>query len=93
MRPFGRLAGRSILALSIIAALGLCWVKWGGAIKRHLVESMKSDASRVAEAAAAYEARDWERAAELIRPLLKDKADNLTCLKFNSLSESLAQSL
>jgi hypothetical protein len=24
---------------------------------------------------------------------LKDKADNLTCLKFNSLNESLAQSL
>jgi tetratricopeptide (TPR) repeat protein len=81
MRPFGRLAGRSILAIAIVAALGLGWVKLGGPVKRQLAEWMKSDASRVADAAAAYEMRDWARAADLARPLLKDRADNPEALR------------
>jgi tetratricopeptide (TPR) repeat protein len=81
MRPFGRLTGRSILALAIVAAFGVGWVTWGGPIKRQLTEWMKSDASRVADAAAAYEKRQWERAAELARPLLKDRADNPEALR------------
>ena len=56
MKPCGRLAGRSILVLAVVAALGVGWVTWGGPVKRRLAEWMKSDASRVADAAAAYEA-------------------------------------
>ena len=81
MRPFGRLAGRSILALAIIAALGVGWVTLGGSAQRQLAESMKTDASRVAEAAAAYETRNWELAAELARPLLKERSDNPEALR------------
>jgi tetratricopeptide (TPR) repeat protein len=81
MRLFGRLAGRSILALAIVAALGVGLVTWGGPVKRQLAEWMKTDASRVADAAGAYEKGDWERAAELARPLLKGRADNSEALR------------
>ncbi len=46
-----------------------------------IAEAFKSDSDRVAEAAAAYEARDWERAAELTRPVLKFGAVDAPALR------------
>ncbi len=74
-------AGRLILVVAIVAALGFCWAKWGGRVNRRIAETFKSDSSRVEEAAAAYEARDWERAAALTRPVLKSGADDVLALR------------
>jgi tetratricopeptide (TPR) repeat protein len=81
MKRYGRRVGWSIAALAIAGALGVAWVKWGGPLKRQLVEWTRSDASRLAEAARAYDRREWEKAVELTRPLLKSNPNDAESLK------------
>ena len=79
-----RLGGRAsgvILLLVVLAMLALGWVSWGRPIKSWVAERTKSDSTRVAEAAAAYDAHDWQRAADLTRSVLKSQADNLDALR------------
>lgn len=76
MKRYGRRIGWSIVVLAILALLGVGWKKWGGPIKHRVKEWARSDSSRLAEAIAAYDRREWEVAAELTRPLLKSRVDN-----------------
>ncbi len=70
-KRFGRRACWSLAVLAVACALGVGWLKWRGPLKRRLAEWTRTNASRVAEAAHAYDRREWEKAAELTRPLLK----------------------
>jgi tetratricopeptide (TPR) repeat protein len=81
MKRLGRTAGRVILVLVCLAVLALVGVKWGRPVGRLVAEWTKSDSTRVAEAASAYEARDWQRALDLIRPMLKSQAGNPEALR------------
>ena len=79
-----RLGGRAsgvILLLVVLAMLALGWAGWGRPIKSWVAERTKSDSTRVAEAAAAYDAHDWQRAADLTRSVLKSQADDLDALR------------
>jgi tetratricopeptide (TPR) repeat protein len=81
MKRIGWRAGLMMLVLVGLASFALVWTKWGAPIKRWAGEGTKSDSSRLAEATSAYEAGDWKRAADVTRPLLKSKADNLEALR------------
>jgi tetratricopeptide (TPR) repeat protein len=81
MKRLGHSAGRLILVLVCLAVLALVWVKWGRPVERWVAEWTRSDSSRVALAVSAYEARDWQRAVDLTRPVLKSQADNLEALR------------
>jgi tetratricopeptide (TPR) repeat protein len=81
MKRLGHWAGRVILVLACLAVLALVWVRWGGPVRSQIVEWTKSDSTRAAEAASAYEAGDWKRAADLTRPILKSQSDNTLALR------------
>jgi tetratricopeptide (TPR) repeat protein len=81
MKRLGGRAGSLILVLVVLAALALVWVVCGGALQRWAAGWMISDSTVLAEAAAAYRARDWQRAADLTRPMLKSKTDNPEALR------------
>ena len=71
MKRSGGRAGWVILVLGILAGLAVIWVAWGGPVRRWVADWMTTESSVLADAAAAYRARDWQRAADLTRPMLK----------------------
>ncbi len=71
MKRYGRRAGSSLVVLAIACALGVVWMKWRAPLERRLADWTRGDSSGLGEAAGAYDRREWERAAELTRPLLK----------------------
>ncbi len=82
MRLFGRLAGRSMLALASLAALGLGWLTWGGPVKRELAECDEVGREprcrcgcRVRKARLGTRARNW------LAPCSKIEADNPDALR------------
>jgi tetratricopeptide (TPR) repeat protein len=81
MKRIGGRAAPVILLLVCLAILALSWGKWGVPIKSWVAQATTSDSSRLGEAKSAYEAQDWQRAAELTRPLLKSQADNPDALR------------
>jgi len=68
-------------ALVILAGLGLAAATWGGPVKQRLAYWMRPAARRMAEAQAAYEKGDWERAALLSRELLKTSGSDPRILR------------
>ncbi len=81
VRRYGGRAGWSLLVLAIVSALGAGWVMWRGGLKPWLSELGDSGSSGLAEAARAYDGREWEKAAELTRRLLKSNPDDPETLR------------
>ena len=61
----------SIAGLALVAGLAVTAWRWKGRLKHELKEWTRTNSSRLAEAEAAYQKKDWHRAAELARPLMK----------------------
>jgi tetratricopeptide (TPR) repeat protein len=72
----GRRIGWSITALVLVAGLGLAGWRYSGRLKREVTLWIRPDSGRLALAEAAYRQRDWQRALDLARPLLKAKVDD-----------------
>ncbi len=70
-----------LVALALVAGLAAISLRWTAPLKYRVKELLRSDASRVQEAARAYEKGDWERAANLARPLLKSRGDDPEVLR------------
>jgi tetratricopeptide (TPR) repeat protein len=68
---YGRRIAWSIAAVAVLAGFAAAAWRWRGRLKRELKEWTRSNASRVAEAEGAYQGRDWARALELSRALLR----------------------
>jgi len=73
----GNRIGWSIAALVVLVGSGLAVGKWYVSADRRLVGWVQPRLSKIAEAAAAYDQGDWERAADLSRQLLKAAGDDL----------------
>jgi tetratricopeptide (TPR) repeat protein len=69
------------VALSLVAGLVAATIWWRTPIKHRVKELLRSDASRVLEAARVYDQGDWQRAADLSRPLLKTRGDDPEVLR------------
>ncbi len=81
MKRSGGRAGWVILVLAIGAALGVIWVAWGGPVRRWVADWVTTESTVLAEAEAAYRANDWQRTADLTRPMLKSRTDNPDALR------------
>ena len=81
MKRTGGRAGWVILVVVSLAVLAVFFVVWGGPVRRRVAEWMNPDATAVEEAVAAYRAGNWQRAADLMRPLLKSRTDNPEMLR------------
>ncbi len=81
MKKLGPRAGWAILLVACLAVLAFVWVRWGAPVRRLVAEWTKSDATRLEEAVSAYDAREWRRAADLARSMLKSKKDDPIALR------------
>jgi tetratricopeptide (TPR) repeat protein len=80
-KPRRRVA-RVLVALALLfAGLAVASFCFKNPIKAQLKELFRSDASRVEEAARAYDQGEWERAADLSRPLLKTRGNDPEVLR------------
>ena len=80
-RRSGNRAGWSIAVLVVLVGLGLALAKWYSSADQRLAGRVQPRLSRIADAAAAYDRGDWERAADLSRQLLKTSGDDLEVLR------------
>ncbi len=71
LKRYGSRAGWSFVVLAIAGALGTGWVKWRAPLERWLMEWTRREGSGLAEAGRAYDRREWDKARELTRDLLK----------------------
>jgi tetratricopeptide (TPR) repeat protein len=71
----------ALTALALFAGLAIATFWWRNPIKSRVKEFLRSDASRIAEVTRVYEQGQWERAADLARPLLKTRGDDLELLR------------
>jgi tetratricopeptide (TPR) repeat protein len=78
---YGRRAGSLLVVLAVASALGIGWVIWREPLARRLAHWTRGNASGLAEAARAYDRREWERAAELTRRLLKSNPQDPETLR------------
>ena len=69
------------MVLAVACVLGVGWVKWRGPLERRLTEWTRREASGLALAARAYDRREWEKAAELTRRLLKSNPHDPEALR------------
>ncbi len=81
MKRLGGRAGWTILVLVSLASLAVGWAAWGGPMRRWVAQWTTSESSALDEAVSAYQARDWQRAADLTRPMLKSNPDNPAALR------------
>ena len=61
-------AGRLILVVAVVVALGLCWAKWGAAVEASNRGSVQVRLGPRRPGRGRVRTRDWERAVELTRP-------------------------
>jgi tetratricopeptide (TPR) repeat protein len=81
IRRFGQRIGWSVAALVVLAGLGVALATWYGPVKHRLVRWINPEYYRMADAAAAYQKGDWERAADLSRQSLKTAGNDPELLR------------
>ena len=81
MKRLGPRAGWAILVLVCLAVLAFVGVRWGGTVRQSGRGVGEIGRDALAEAVSAYEAKDWRRAADLARSMLKSKKDDPGALR------------
>jgi tetratricopeptide (TPR) repeat protein len=73
--------GWSITMVALLAGAGLAGWRWGGRLQHEVKQWILPESKRVALAEEAYRQRDWQRAADLSRQLLKTKGNDAEALR------------